>query len=225
MLSSASRLLLRRSLGPSPLASRSSSTYYSRPLLSHLLSSCPRLLPPADPEAYEPLLDTADKFTADHGHLDAILDAEEPTFHPPAASSPAGVRLSPSCHSLVSSYIAAGFHCMDVSLSLPHAVSTAVSAATMSAFTGGALGHSVLTSCAALLLDVHGSAELKERYHAKLVSGEYLGTMALSEPAAGSSLATNVRTSAVARPDGAYDITGDKMWTSGADHDLGEHTE
>jgi len=120
---------------------------------------------------------------------------------------------------------ATGFHCADVQLELPYTVSTALSAITNSAFTSGVFGHTVLTSCAALLLKTHGSQPLIDKYYDKMISGEFFGTMALSEPNAGSSLATNVKTTATALPDGTYSIVGDKMWTSAADHDIADHTD
>src|SRR5690606_26900697 len=69
-----------------------------------------------------------------------------------------------------------------------------------------------------VLLD-RGSEELRERYLPKLVSGEWLGTMALTEPQAGTDLGM-VRTKAVPSSDGAYAITGEKIFCSGGEHDL-----
>ena len=68
-------------------------------------------------------------------------------------------------------------------------------------------------------LRAHGSAALKERYLAKLASGEWLATMNLTEPQAGSDLAL-VRTKAEPCPDGSFRIAGSKIFISGGDHDL-----
>ncbi len=68
----------------------------------------------------------------------------------------------------------------------------------------------------------HGSAELRERVLPKLVSGEWLAAMALTEPQAGSDLGL-VRTKAEPRPDGTLAITGSKIFISGADHDMSEN--
>lgn len=68
-------------------------------------------------------------------------------------------------------------------------------------------------------LKAHGSPELQARYLPKLVSGEWLAAMALTEPQAGSDLG-GVRTKAEPRPDGSVAVTGGKIFISGGDHDL-----
>jgi alkylation response protein AidB-like acyl-CoA dehydrogenase len=65
----------------------------------------------------------------------------------------------------------------------------------------------------------HGSAELKERYLGKLVSGEWTGTMNLTEPQAGSDLGV-LRTRAERAGDGTYRITGTKIYITYGEHDL-----
>jgi len=65
----------------------------------------------------------------------------------------------------------------------------------------------------------HGSPALRERYLGKLVSGEWLATMCLTEAQAGSDLGL-VATRAVARADGSHAISGSKIFISGGDHDL-----
>ncbi len=54
-----------------------------------------------------------------------------------------------------------------------------------------------------------------------MLAGRFTGTMCLSEPQAGSSLA-DIRCQAVRQPDGSYLLTGTKMWISGGDHELAE---
>jgi butyryl-CoA dehydrogenase len=80
----------------------------------------------------------------------------------------------------------------------------------------------MLTSAAANLLRAHGSRELQDRYLAPMIEGRFYGTMCLSEPQAGSSLA-DIRTRAEPQPDGSYRLTGRKMWISGGEHDLSEN--
>jgi len=65
----------------------------------------------------------------------------------------------------------------------------------------------------------HGSDELKARYLEKLASGEWLATMNLTEPQAGSDLGP-VRSKAEPAADGSYRITGSKIFISGGEHDL-----
>jgi alkylation response protein AidB-like acyl-CoA dehydrogenase len=69
-------------------------------------------------------------------------------------------------------------------------------------------------------LEAHASDELKARYLPRLVSGEWLAAMALTEPQAGSDLGL-MRTKAEPRPDGTLAVSGHKIFISGGDHDLG----
>ncbi|MCW5633951.1 MAG: acyl-CoA dehydrogenase [Rubrivivax sp.] len=68
-------------------------------------------------------------------------------------------------------------------------------------------------------LKAHGSEALKARYLRRLASGEWLAAMALTEPQAGSDLGA-LRTKAEPRPDGSVAVSGQKIFISGADHDL-----
>ena len=65
----------------------------------------------------------------------------------------------------------------------------------------------------------HAGDDLKARYLPKIASGEWLATMCLTEPHAGSDLGL-VRTRAVAQPDGSYRLSGNKIFISGGEHDL-----
>ena len=76
----------------------------------------------------------------------------------------------------------------------------------------------LLTQGAIEAIELHGSDTLKEVYLPKMVSGEWTGTMNLTEPQAGSDLAA-VRTKAE-RKDGHYLITGQKIFITYGDHDL-----
>jgi len=79
--------------------------------------------------------------------------------------------------------------------------------------------YSGLTEGAVAALFAHGSAELKALYLPKLISGEWAGTMNLTEPQCGTDLGL-VRTRAVPQADGTYKITGTKIFISGGEHDL-----
>ncbi len=68
-------------------------------------------------------------------------------------------------------------------------------------------------------IKAHGSPALREAYLPKLVSGQWLAAMALTEPQAGSDLGL-VRTGATSQADGSLRITGGKIFISGGDHDL-----
>jgi alkylation response protein AidB-like acyl-CoA dehydrogenase len=82
--------------------------------------------------------------------------------------------------------------------------------------------YAFLTMSAAELLARHGTAEQQARWMRPMLEGRFLGTMALSEPQAGSSLG-DIATTARRLPDGRYALVGNKMWISGGEHDLGEN--
>ena len=71
-------------------------------------------------------------------------------------------------------------------------------------------------------LSKHGTDELKARYLPKLVSGEWTGTMCLTEPQCGTDLGL-IRTRAVPQEDGSYAVTGNKIFISAGEHDLAEN--
>lgn len=77
----------------------------------------------------------------------------------------------------------------------------------------------ILTMAGIDALAQHGSQQLKEKYLAKLISGEWMGTMQLTEPQAGSDVGA-LRTKAERAPDGSYRITGQKIFITYGEHDL-----
>jgi acyl-CoA dehydrogenase len=77
----------------------------------------------------------------------------------------------------------------------------------------------VLTIGAVEALASHATPEIQRTYLAKLVSGEWMGTMNLTEPQAGSDLAA-LRCRAERRGDGSYRIFGQKIFITYGDHDL-----
>ncbi|HET6827909.1 MAG TPA: acyl-CoA dehydrogenase family protein [Ramlibacter sp.] len=68
----------------------------------------------------------------------------------------------------------------------------------------------------------HGSEDLKQAYLGKIATGEWLATMCLTEPQAGSDLG-QVRTQAVPQADGGFRLSGTKIFISGGEHDLTEN--
>ena len=91
-----------------------------------------------------------------------------------------------------------------------------------SAANPGTIAYPALARAAANLLAVYGSEEQKRLYMKPIHEGRYYGTMCLSEPQAGSSLA-DITTQATAQADGSYRLVGAKMWISAGDHELGEN--
>ncbi|MFI6093432.1 acyl-CoA dehydrogenase [Streptomyces sp. NPDC051218] len=86
----------------------------------------------------------------------------------------------------------------------------------------GTAAYPFLTMGNANLLLAHASKEQIETFVRPMVEGRFLGTMCLSEPQAGSSLA-DVRTRAEEQADGTYRLFGNKMWISGGEHELSEN--
>lgn len=77
----------------------------------------------------------------------------------------------------------------------------------------------LLTASAIEALEAHGSDELKTIYLEKLVSGEWTGTMQLTEPQAGSDVGA-LRTRAEKQADGTYRIKGTKTFITYGEHDM-----
>jgi butyryl-CoA dehydrogenase len=83
-------------------------------------------------------------------------------------------------------------------------------------------GYPFLTIGAANLLRTFGSPEDRRRYLAAMGDGRCSGTMALTEPGQGSSLA-DIKTTARPQPDGSYRLRGQKIFISGGDQDFTEN--
>jgi 3-(methylthio)propanoyl-CoA dehydrogenase len=102
-------------------------------------------------------------------------------------------------------------------LLVANAVKEMITSANM-AFSLGPL----LTTGAVYLLEHHGNEEQLQTYVPKMVSGEWTGTMNLTEPQAGSDVGA-VTTKAVPQDDGTYRITGQKIYITYGEHDLAEN--
>lgn len=83
-------------------------------------------------------------------------------------------------------------------------------------------GYPFLTCAAANLIHEFGDEAQKELYLPGMFSGRFSGTMALTEPAVGSSLG-DLTTKAIPTADGTYRLKGQKMYISGGDQDITEN--
>ena len=152
-------------------------------------------------------------------------DLEEPHWVKTAGSG-GRVDLIPEIGVALKAYADAGFFAAHQDydrggMQLPWAVTQAC----MCWFYAGNVAttaYAFLTVAAANLLNAFASPEQKTRYMAPMLEGRYFGTMAMSEPQAGSSLG-DVRTSAEPAAGGLYRLNGGKMWISGATHELSEN--
>ncbi|MET0546666.1 MAG: acyl-CoA dehydrogenase [Caulobacterales bacterium] len=101
---------------------------------------------------------------------------------------------------------------------LPHALSAAV----YEMVTGANLAFSLaplLSSGAMDAIHLHATEELRRLYLPRMVSGEWLATMNLTEPQAGSDLGA-LKTRAVPQPDGSYRLFGSKIFITWGEHDM-----
>lgn len=136
------------------------------------------------------------------------------------------VRVHPSVATLLRECGQGGWINADASaehggLSIPRTVMTAFRAILAGANYSASV-FPALTAGAAHLLASFGSEELGARYLPKMCSGQWQGTMALTEPQAGSSLA-DLKTSATPTEHGYFAIRGQKIFISAARHDGAEN--
>ncbi|WP_417776544.1 acyl-CoA dehydrogenase [Stutzerimonas xanthomarina] len=134
--------------------------------------------------------------------------------------------LIPEVKPAVDAFIEAGFHNAsrsfdDGGMQLPNLLSRACFAHFQSANIGTS-SYPMLTMGASHLIEVFGSDEQKQRFLQPMLEGRFFGTMALTEPHAGSSL-SDLRTRAEPAGDGTYRLKGNKIFISGGDHPLSEN--
>ena len=101
---------------------------------------------------------------------------------------------------------------------LPHAVNAALVEMISASNHAWGMYPGLLHGAYACLLE-NGSEALKQQFLPRMVSGEWLCTMCLTEPQAGSDLGL-IRTHAVALDDGRFTLSGTKIFVSGGEHDL-----
>jgi len=104
---------------------------------------------------------------------------------------------------------------------MPSVVSSAVGQFTAGASAAFSM-YPGLTSGAFHGIEASASDEIKQKYLPKMASGEWTGTMNLTEPQCGTDLGM-VRTKAVPNGDGSYSITGQKIWISAGEHDFADN--
>jgi len=106
-------------------------------------------------------------------------------------------------------------------MQLPEAVASCTDA-WLTAAASTSLGYVSLTTANANLIDAYGSQAQKDKWVLPMREGRFAGTMAMSEPNAGSGLA-DLTSSAQLNDDGSYAIVGNKIWISGGDHELNDN--
>lgn len=147
-------------------------------------------------------------------------DEHEPQYVDGAA------QLIPEVKPALEAFIEAGFlnatRDFEVGgMQLPNLLSQACFAHFQSANAGTA-SYAMLTMGASNLIESFGSEEQKARFLVPMIEGRYFGTMALTEPHAGSSL-SDIRTRAEPQADGTYRLKGNKIFISGGDQPISEN--
>ncbi len=170
-------------------------------------------------DVWDSFLDVSADIAARHfAPCNAYLDA-----HPPVLDRDGAARVpretAQAVRALVDSgLVAACFDVQDGGLQLPTTIARAALAFYQGA-NAGVSNYALLTIAAANLLRAHGAPDQVATYLPALLDGTALGTMCLSEPQAGSSLA-DITTRAIPAADGTYRIVGTKTWISGGDQDI-----
>jgi alkylation response protein AidB-like acyl-CoA dehydrogenase len=159
----------------------------------------------------------AEKYFAPHNRKN---DENEPRYENGAAV------LIPEVKPAVDAFLEAGFlnAARDFEaggMQLPTLLSQACFAHFQSANAATA-SYPFLTMGAANLIENFGTEEQKQRFLQPMIEGRFFGTMALTEPHAGSSL-SDIRTRAEPAEDGSYRLRGNKIFISGGDHPLSEN--
>jgi len=104
---------------------------------------------------------------------------------------------------------------------LPHSINISISEL-MSSANHSFTMYPGLSHGASATIEAHGSDEQKEMFMHKLASGEWTGTMCLTEPHCGTDLGM-LRTKAELNDDGTYSLTGTKIFISSGDHDMSDN--
>jgi len=173
-----------------------------------------------DREVFDGVLDAAYRIAAERfAPFAATCDREEPRIVDGRAWTIPETRVALAAYN-EAAFTAATFDLEDGGLQLPIAIAKACTAVFSSANVAFH-SYAALTAGAADLLVSFGSPDQRRRFVRPMLAGRFTGTMCLSEPDAGSSLA-DLRCQARPHDDGHYRLTGTKMWISGGDHDLAE---
>ncbi len=172
----------------------------------------------ATPDMADAILDEAAKFTREVlAPLNRVGDTQGCTWTPEGVTTPDGWKEA------YNAFREAGWNGITLpsefgGQGLPNALGIAVQEMVCSANLGFSLGP-LLTSGAVEALLTCASDELKAIYLEKMVTGEWTGTMNLTEPQAGSDLAL-IRSRAEPQADGSYKVFGQKIFISYGDHDM-----
>jgi len=172
-------------------------------------------------ETFEAALDLAEKIATDHfAPHNRKSDEEEPVFDGERVNMIAEV--AQALKAFVDSGLMASEHDYGYGgMQLPQVLAKACFAFFNAANVATSSYPFLTIGNANLLLD-HGSPQQVDTFVRPMLAGRFFGTMCLSEPQAGSSLA-DIRSRAEGQPDGSYRVFGNKMWISAGEHELSQN--
>ncbi|MFZ7320001.1 acyl-CoA dehydrogenase [Comamonas jiangduensis] len=179
-------------------------------------------------ETFDAVLDTCERIAREkYAPFNRTVDTQEPTFDGEKVIQPACTGEARKAYA-DSGMLSAAQPYEQGGMQLPYMVEAAANS--FFACASISIGSNLLTVGNANLLRVHGTPMQQQVFADNAFNGRWAGTMALSEPQAGSSL-SDIATRA--EPDGAdfaadplgarYRLKGNKMWISSGDHELTEN--
>ncbi len=174
---------------------------------------------PLDSETLAAILGEAGRFCADViAPLNAVADSEGCTRHPDGS-----VTTPPGFPEAYARMVEAGWLGLGQpeeygGQGMPHVLGSVMEEYLNSACAGFTMYPGIMAGAVATV-NASASEYIKQTYLPKMVSGEWLATMALTEAHAGTDLGL-MRTKAVPQGNGTYGITGEKIFISGGEHDL-----
>lgn len=172
-------------------------------------------------ETAQAVLETAERLAQSHfAPFAAKADAEEPRIESGRVRLPPETGLALKAHA-DGGFLALAFAEVHGGLGQPFLLAQGC-ASLFAAANVGFVSYAMLTQGAANLIAHVGSEAQRRRWLEPMLAGRVFGTMCLSEPHAGSSLA-DIRTLATPSGGGRYRLSGRKMWISGGEHELAEN--
>jgi len=176
----------------------------------------------ASMDVVEQIIEEAARFTGEVlAPLNSVGDKQGCTWHPDhSVTTPTGFKEAYR-QLCAGGWTGLGSDTAYGGQGLPHVVNLSFSEMSSSANMAFSM-YPGLAHGAYSAIHTGGTAEQKQTYLPKMVSGEWTGTMNLTEPHCGTDLGL-LRTKAVPQADGSYRISGQKIWISAGEHDMADN--
>ncbi|MCL6271215.1 acyl-CoA dehydrogenase C-terminal domain-containing protein [Sansalvadorimonas sp. 2012CJ34-2] len=186
-----------------------------------LWASMPGLAEVVDPETAEAILEEGAKLTSrELAPLNRSGDEEGAVWKEGTVTTPKGFKEAFNTYA-EGGWVGLGGNPEFGGMGMPKMLSVQFEEMMYSANNSFTL-YPVLTAGACLAINAHASEELKEAYLPRMYSGEWAGSMCLTEPHSGTDLGI-IRTKAEPQADGTYSVTGTKIFITGGEHDLNDN--